>query len=504
MTSIRKKNFYLLLCLVATALIFFVWLFSHSFIGNKEPLSSVKKLFCTDNIQFFNDTRNLEKKDKSSTSVNESGTIDYFFDNFDQYGNKFSQVIEQFDDLDNLSFSGPMLGEELSTEKYSGAHSLLFRTSPLIADDREEISIKSTKEKPADLSALPESGIFSAWLKIEDRKGIESVSLRLGDSKGNTRQYNAVTNLQMDIPNQYDNDDLFPNIEYPIKRNSADEWTDYWLNKGWNFIFWKASKESFSEDDQFDMKSIAWSEIVLRVNKNIVDQELLLDNLRYQDGLQKADNSLGGVWYPPLGRPQYGVFDVDQIAENDFAVKLQNVRQSQYPSNGDHGRMLLSYATPLNFAMRIRFSLEDLPKSSKDELNTWFRLMYDFEPDYDPGHDWFGTNISLEWDRFGLISVRPIERFATQEQEPKNEDVDISSKNFIPKEGVVYEEQLTVRGQSATASLYEVVDDCLVLKEKVEYVFKRPRYGDDKRYPLGVEITGNIKAVIREYELIEL
>lgn len=467
---------------------------------------SVKKLFCTNDNQFIRSSSLQDELSRNITSINSSGTVHYFYDNFDSYGKKFSTTIEQFDGLDGISLNGKAGEQKLTNKKYNGSFALSIKTIPFVDNGNinENIVVRKSFVIPLNVQQWQNEGFFSAWLNIEDRKGISSVSLKLGDINGNVREFQKLPNLQANIPNNFDGDDLFPNIDYPIKETPTDEWTDFWLDKGWNYLFWRTDKGHYIDSGQFDHSNITWLEITLGTNKELASQEIILDDLRFQSGLQKHVNPLNGVWYPPLGRPQYGIFDVDQVSGENYALKLLNVRQSQYPSNGDHGRMLLQYKTPLNFAMRVRFSLEDFPKNEREQVNTWFRLMYDFDPDYDPGHDWFGTYISLEWNRFGLITVKPLERFLVQDQEPKNKDISVASEKFTPREGVVYEEHLTVNGQDAEASIYEVVDDCLILKERVKYTFQRLRYDESKRYPVGIEITGNVKAIIREFEMKEL
>jgi hypothetical protein len=64
--------------------------------------------------------------------------------------------------------------------------------------------------------------------------------------------------------------------------------------------------------------------------------------------------------------------------------------------------------------------------------------------------------------------------------------------------------QLDVRGQTVAAHVYEVKDDCLALKDTVQYEFMRSRYAADKRYPVAIEATGNAKLRMHEVEIAEL
>jgi hypothetical protein len=305
-------------------------------------------------------------------------------------------------------------------------------------------------------------------------------------------------------------DDPFPNIAYPGRNDASDEWTDFWLNKGWNYLFWRMDKGNF-QDSSFgsygspDLSAIKWIELRIKVNRELKPQTILVDDLRVQDGIQKDKNAVAGNWFPPNGRPQYGIYDIDKVSADSYALKLQNVRQSQYPSNGDHGRMILNANTPRDFTMRTKFMLTNVPANSQERLNTWFRMVYDFDPFWDPGHDWFGTFTSFEWNKFGLITVKPIERQLIQEQEPLNENIGISSNAFTPKSNQLYEIHLTVHKQNAKASIYEVKSgNSMVLRSTVSYKFNRPRYGLNKRYPICLEVTGNAKAVIYEVEVAGL
>lgn len=453
--------------------------------------------------QFAKDSKSIDKITNRQNTLlkDKTGVIRYFSDNFDNYG-ELSKPIEQFEDLKSISTIGPVGDLSLSDNCYNGKHSLSVKVKKRNLNDKY-IIIRRQLPKPIDLKRWRGSGYLTLWLNIEDRAGIDGVSLRVGDNANHYREYRELPNLQIAWPNNYDSDDPYPNLEYPVKDVATDEWTDFWLAKGWNFLLWRMDASYFTESGKPDLEAISWIEISIRINRNIKPQEILLDDLRVQDGLQKKTNPLDGIWYPPHGRPQYGIFSIDRYGK-DTALKLLNVRQTQYPSNGDHGRMILSAGTPRDFTMRTRFMFTNLTKSSKQRVNTWFRMMYDFDPVWDPGHDWFGAYISFEWDRFGLITVKPVERFLIQEQEPKNEDIAISSKSFTPEANQLYELHLTVRGQRATATLYEVKDASLLLRSKVDYVFERPRYGNNRRYPVTLEITGNVKAIIYEVEIAKL
>lgn len=466
-------------------------------------------LWCEKETQFQQETgesesnRILYTEKKSYISIdNRSNSISYLYENFDDYGSSNSQIVEDFEDVLKLSINGSKK-YRLVEEKQSGDYGLLIE----IGDEerkQDKIEIKKAFETPKDLSQWSKSGFLSAWMKIERREGIRSIEIQFADINGATRKYKKLENLQINIPNYFNEDGLFPDIKYPIQDSPSDEWVDFLLMKGWNFILWRMDKSYYEDKGGIDMSKIQLLDIIIDIDETIAEQEIIIDDVRIQTGLQRENNLLNGVWYPPLGRPQYGVYDINKKRENDYILKLLNVRQSQYPSNGDHGRMISEYNVPMNFAVRVRFKLVDLAEKG-DRQNTWFRLMYDFDPEYDPGHDWFGAYISMEWNKFGLITVIPIERFFVQDKEPKSEKESITAaKSFQVKDGKRYEIDLTVKRQKAKAIIYEVDGSCLKKKREVEYVFKRERYDESKRYPLALEITGNVHAEIEEIEVIEL
>jgi len=247
------------------------------------------------------------------------------------------------------------------------------------------------------------------------------------------------------------------------------------------------------------MAHIQSASLVLSTTTQLKKQNIALNNLRMVDGLQKTSNEVAGNWYPPLEAPQYGVYDVNKNG-NQSSLKLLNVRQEQYPSNGDHGRLLSAGGTPLNFASKVRFSANDLTNGTN---NTWVRFQYDFDPSYDPGHDWFGSYISLDYHKVGLLTVIPLQRFTIQTQEPLDSHTDGTyRKSFTPKQNQQYELDTTVHGQTNTTTLYIVKGSKLKALATLHYTFKRPR--ETQRNPIAVEVTGNVKATINDIEVVQL
>lgn len=436
---------------------------------------------------------------KSVDEPNKDGTIHYLYDNFDSYGNVNSKLLAGFETTNDTQVtSATHLGT--STPAYEGTKSLAF-TAKSAANST--MIVTHTFSSAQDLSRWKNSGYVSAWLHVPSNKGIASASIQLGNANGSYREYSALPNLQTDYPDIYNKNDLFPDLPYP-ETTSSSEWTDFSLKPGWNFLPWRMDSGFFADHGQPDLAAVAWFKIVFHTTSNVDGQQILLDDVRVQDGLQKQSNPTAGNWYPPLGMPQYGVYDINQVSGNNYALKLQNVRQTQYPSNGDHGRMLSKYGSPTNFAMRTRFELNNVGDNGGDLTNTWLRIFYDFDPEYDPGHDWFGSYFSLDYKQIGLITVIPVQRFSVQTQEPKESQKETNFRqNFAPKANTQYEYNLTVKGQYAQATIYEVgKNGAMYQRASVQYTFNRPR--NNKHYPIGIEVTGDVKATVYEVEVVQL
>jgi len=366
------------------------------------------------------------------------------------------------------------------------------------------------------------------WIKVPDPRGIDSIRIAVKDDSGNTRSYVPLENVHSSNPNTFSNDPDYPDLVYPEGDPARDMWVDFVPGPGWNYLLWRTDQY---QDDGYkvDMSRINEIDIILDLNESVTGQNIIFDDLRIQDGLQKSSNPTGGMWYPPHGRPQYGVYDIDRSRDGvNYELRLLNVRNTQYPSNGDHARMITSAPVPIDFTMRVKFTLTQLGHED-DSLtipspfpawtpaewreipiyeglrnNTYFRVTYDFEPSWDPGHDWFGAYVSLQYNRFGLVSVWPIERNVLQDQEPKA-GAGTASTEFVPHSDVQYEMHLLAKGQFLSATIYEVKGDgCLERKAGMSYTFDHPRYGSDKRYPLAIESTGNMRTIIHEVEMVSL
>lgn len=467
-------------------------------------------LSCTKYTEF-----DLEKKKLLDQGFSEKD-IYYIADDFDSYGNIYSRYIDQMEDIEDVILLGKARDLKISSEHYGGDKSIsfvvynnhIYDNDTYNNDNNTSAVIRRTFEQHLNLSKWDNRGYFTSWLRLNNITGILGISLKIGDNNENYRLFNELPNLQADDLDIIQVDDIYPNIQY-MYNEGVSEWQDFRLVKGWNYLFWRA--DNFTDIGNVDLYNITWYEIVINLSNSFNEQNINLDNLRVQDGLQRYDNPTNGSWYSPNGVPQYGIFDIDEPVEGskDFKIRLLNVRQSQYVSNGDHGRILSKKAMPINFTAQIYFKLVDLPKKWKGNIfnyssnrnNTWFRVQYDFDNEYDPGHDWFGAFISLEHDKFGLASTFPVIRYLKQKQEPieftKESRIDISIKK-----DVLYILDIKALGQYEKAIIYEVNNGCTSEIGNVEYVFKRQRYGYDRRYPLSIEVRGNVHADIYSVHVI--
>lgn len=432
---------------------------------------------------------------------------------FQEYKN-YSFPIDQMEENSGFISSNPKTNIKNSKDNYGGLESTQF----IVKNINGKLFLSKELSEPLDLSRWQKRGIISLWMKLDKPQCVKNISVIFIDNRNISFQTYNLENKVLDQPNKIKQDDPYPDY-YLFKDNSSlNKWEDFMLIEDWNYLFWKIDG-NFSEKEDINFSKITAYKISLKLDTNCNNVKINLDNLRIQDGLQRYSNPLNGAWYAPNGAPMYGIFDVDQVEgkNGSYKVRLLNVKQKQYPSNGDHARILSNFSTPVNFTMKIKFrflnvgleedsilkKISNLIVEKKNLKNTWFRLQYDFDNAYDPGHDWFGVFISLEYNKLGLISVSPIVRYFEQEQEPRafNKTSRIS---MSIKAGKTYELDLTAIEQYAKATIYGAEGSKLRKIGTVEYSFNRKRYGDERRYPLSIEATGNTHLEIDSIELVRI
>lgn len=480
---------------------------------------------CGSNAIFneFSDDMTLNKQIRLNvpgTYVDEAGNIAYLYDNFENYGSN-QYVIDGFETPESWNIVGQPRTLQVSSEYYGGDGALAYPASSYVGN------ITLAHESSHDLSRWTDSGYITMWLKTMYPDSIDNIGITLEDNQGNKRHYSLLENVHSEAPNTFKNDLEYPDLVYPDGDPARDMWVDYTLGQGWNYLLWRA--DMYQDDGRVNLSNINKVYIAIDTNDGHEIGTIILDDLRIQDGLQKSSNPTDGVWYPPHGRPQYGVYDIDKSKTGSgYELRLLNVKNTQYPSNGDHARMISSGSVPVDFVMRVKFTLtqlgnedesltlpspfpawtpsevREIPISEGLRNNTYFRVTYDFEPSWDPGHEWFGAYLSLQYNRFGLTSVWPIERNVLQDQEP-TAGSRTATTEFIPQNDVQYEMHLLAKGQFVSSTIYEVKgDDCLTRKAGMSYTFDHPRHGSDKRYPIAIESTGNMRTIIHEVEIASL
>ena len=347
-----------------------------------------------------------------------------------------------------------------------------------------------------NLNKWKDSGIITAWALIEDYSQIDKIDLLLKDSNGKEVVLEGIYNEKMSRKeNKIKSNDEFSDYEFKLcKDQPLNIWEDFMIINGKNFLFWE-----WDESLDIDMGDI--------ISIKAVDKgdEIKIFDIVVHKGLCKDINSLNGQWYSPNGLPQYGVWWVE-----NSRLRMVNVEQEQYPSNGDHVRILSDVKTPNNFVMKVVFEVKSLsPDYRKTEIlryfketkrdNTFVRIAWDFDDVYDPGHDQTLVFMSGEYGYAGLQRVYPIERYFEQGQEPSNKE---AKKELILKEGETYEVNVFVKGQEVKTAVYKVRSLLLDKNAEIEYTFERLR--PIEPYPFSIESTGDIEIILDRIEIKEV
>ena len=203
-----------------------------------------------------------------------------------------------------------------------------------------------------NLSRWESKGIITAWSFIDDYRKIKRIDLILKDSNGREIRFDGIENINISREaNKIKSNDEFPDYNFKLCKNqSLNKWEDFMLINGKNFFFWE-----WDETLDLDMQNIT---AIKALNEN---EELQIFDIVIHDGLCQDINSLNGKWYSPNGLPQYGVWWVE-----NSKLRIVNVEQEQYPSNGGHTRIISKEMTPENFVMKVVFEVKYLPKDYRE------------------------------------------------------------------------------------------------------------------------------------------
>ena len=440
---------------------------------------------CVIESQYERDSK-LSPYINSTSDLLSEGQILHFVDNFD-YNNKYSMVMDEMESLSGFMINGEVSDIGLSNDFLSGNSSISFIAKPY--GNSSILVAKRTFDEPLNLYRWTSTGVFSCWIKLENAREIAGVRMILFDNSSSC-SFIELVNLQ-GPPNELKINGFRPDYFLPKQNNGMNMWMDYQLVNGWNYIFWDTNNHT----GNINMEKVLGYQFEIRFYDNFY-RYIILDDFRVQDGLQIENNPTGGKWYSPLGMPMYGVFDADIEY-----LRLLNVRQTQYISNGDHVRILSNAKTPINFTMKIIFSIDGIKNDSQSLVNNYVRFAWDFDNEYDPGHDAFIAFMSLQYAKFGLLTVYHIKRYFVQGQEPTAFSSD-NRVTFFPKENQKYEIDITTIGQHTEATIYSINGFLLQKQAHVEYTFQRER--NTKRYPISIEATGNIHLNLYKVEVLNL
>jgi len=232
------------------------------------------------------------------------------------------------------------------------------------------------------------------------------------------------------------------------------------LANGENMVFWE-----WNESIPINM-----NEVRVKTKYPIRDAFIIEGFCRYETPTQ-------GNWIAPHGLIQYGFHYVE-----NGSLFMKNVRQTQMVTNGDHTRIISNTkGTPRNFIMRVQFTPTNV--QINPTKNDYVRIAWDFENEWDAGHDQTLVYLTDEYEYFGMQRVYPIIRQKEQgyENSPK--------KSFKLKNERLYEVSVRVQGQTAKSTIYERRFGLLWEKASVEYTFETPR--PTESYPFSIEATGN-------------
>lgn len=347
-----------------------------------------------------------------------------------------------------------------------------------------------------DLSRWQHAGALTAWTDIQDWSTVQRIDIELTDANGAKFRVRGIENAH--LPRESNNlasNDAFPDYEFACPNQPIKTWEDFMVVNGTNFLFWE-----YAEVAPIDMRRIvSW-----KAFNGDSGEEIEIRDVVIHDGLCADRNSLNGSWSSPNGLPQYGVW-----WPHDGVLTMRKVEQEQYPSNGDHTRILSSATTPNNFLMRVRFRIDNLPHATwwekhfgeSEELplkNTYLRFAWDFDDVYDPGHDQSLVYNTFEYNYLGLQRVFPIERYFVQGYEPDQND-ESAKTQFSFENGRTYEIQIKVNGQDALVVVYEVHRWYLDEVSSVSYSFNERRPA--MSYPFSIEATGNVDITIDGFEV---
>lgn len=350
-----------------------------------------------------------------------------------------------------------------------------FRTRQYLLDDFETYHNTQRVNLNGfnDFSKYSSRGMVVGWADVKDYSQISSIDLELRDSSASYIIKGIDNKPELTrIMNSIWSDDEF--VDYSFSGNlSKSAWRDWMLVNGENMVFWEWNGPI----------PIKMNTVTVRTNYPIRDVFILR-------GFSENETPTQGNWIAPLGLIQYGFHYVE-----NGSLFMKNVRQAQMVSNGDHTRIISkTKGTPQNFIMRVQFTPTNVQR--KPTKNDYIRIAWDFENEWDAGHDQTLIYLTSEFDYFGMQRVFPIIRQREQgyENSPK--------RPLKLKNNRLYEINVRVQGQFAKSTIYERRFGLLWKKASAEYTFETPR--PTESYPFSIEATGNPNLKVDFFEVRDI
>lgn len=337
-----------------------------------------------------------------------------------------------------------------------------FETQQHLTDHFEtyENTQKINLEVYNDFSEYSSQGMIIGWADVKDYSEIHSIDLELCDSSS-CFAINGIDNkpeLER-IQNGIWTDDEFADYSFNCSQPNS-MWRDWMLVNGENMVFWEWK----------ELIPVNMNEVIIKTNYPIRDAFIV-------KGFCESETPTRGNWISPHGLIQYGFHYIE-----NGSLFMKKVRQTQMVTNGDHTRIISNTkGTPKDFIMRVQFTPINVQESRTK--NDYVRIAWDFEDEWDAGHDQTLIYLTDEYEYFGMQRVYPIIRQKEQgyENSPK--------KPFKLKNGRVYEINVKVQGQMAKSTIYEKRFGLLWERASIEYTFEIPRPVES--YPFSIEVTGN-------------
>jgi len=350
-----------------------------------------------------------------------------------------------------------------------------FKTQQYLTDDFNtyENTQRINLDESNDFSEYSFKGMIVGWADVIDYSQIDSIDLELCDSSSRYTIKGIDNRPELErLSNGIWTDDEF--VDYSFNCNQSNSvWRDWMLANGENMVFWE-----WNESIPINM-----SEVTVKTNYPIRDAFIIKGFCEYETPTQ-------GNWIAPHGLIQYGFHYVE-----NGSLFMKNVRQTQMVTNGDHARIISNTkGTPQDFIMRVQFTPTNVQKNPTN--NDYVRIAWDFENEWDPGHDQTLIYLTDEYEYFGMQRVYPIIRQKEQgyENSPK--------KSFKLENNRLYEINVRVQGQTAKSTIYERRFGLLWEKASIEYTFETAR--PTESYPFSIEATGNPNLKVDLIEIREI